>query len=621
MATTSNTSGIETQKNYQEDLFQAIDTIVQARIADLPYDKTIECKVIDTSKAAKNIYKVEYENAKFEATSTIKNLAEDDIVYVQIPQGDFRKTKLIVALKGRSNTQDVKTLPFLSFIRGNNLFTTLQENSKYNININSDKKTDTQFIFTQFQKEDLAYGYTRMGIKASISSSINTPLVSGDYGIKIAVYGYDQKQITYSADDAIAAARITYASNEPDKRFYKEFTLTKADMIGTNFYNTHGYQNQEKVFDITGWVIDNIVVSLWQDNNFKDENGIKVEGKQIEFTGLSLYLGYDINEFKMSRYSQYNKYDSYLDTLEARFSSEAKKQSDSSASSQSQYLNNLAMLMVKYVQSLELGDSEEAQIVNAITKRYSSNFGGVFKTRIRTKDGLLYDQPDTNGNIEKVFEIYALSINLDNNTYLDVSNTISNIFCAIEKYNPIVAGASLRSGAQNFEYYETLWIKNSLSHFESSINLLATGELLDENKNGMIALLYNRTNTNINNSYDPQTEVDAILQDSTTVYYPSNELWFAHTSRSSVLSDLLSTASTAIDTDVMILPGTLIYSGQEVLFKASDGTVLIRLNTNNSQFNGNAESASNYKTNGNIYENFEKIRQAIQALGGRYEIV
>ena len=99
MATTSNSS-----TDYQEDLFQAIDTIVQARIADLPYDKTLECKVIDISNAAKNIYKVEYENAKFEAISTIKNLAKNDIVYVQVPQGDFRKTKFIVALKNKSDT-------------------------------------------------------------------------------------------------------------------------------------------------------------------------------------------------------------------------------------------------------------------------------------------------------------------------------------------------------------------------------------------------------------------------------------------------------------------------------------------------------------------------------------
>ena len=616
MATTSNSS-----TDYQEDLFQAIDTIVQARIADLPYDKTLECKVIDISNAAKNIYKVEYENAKFEAISTIKNLAKNDIVYVQVPQGDFRKTKFIVALKNKSDTQNIKTLPFLSFIKGGNLFTTLQANSKYNVNINSNKNADTQFIFTSFYNEELAYGYTRMGVKASMLSNINNTLISGDYGIKITIYGYDQKQITYDSESALNTARGFYLNNIPDPRFYKEFTLTKADMVSTNLYNTHGYQNQEKVFDISGWVIDNIVVSLWQDNNFKDINGNRIEGKQIEFTGLSLYLGYDINEFKISRYSQYNKYDNYLDNLEERFSEEAKRQSWNNSSAQSQYLNNLAALMENYVKSLSLGAAEEAQIINAITKRYSSNFGGIFKTRIRTKDGMLYDKPDGYNRMNKTFELYALSINLDNNTYSDISNTISNIFCGIEKYNPIATGISLQSGEQEFEYYQTYWIRTSLNHFEGTIDLLSNGELLDENKNGILALLFNRTSNNINSGYNPQNEINAILNDATTIYYPSNKLWFVHKNRASLLTELLNSSISTVDTDIMIMPGTLIYSGQELLFKASDGTVLIRLNTSNSQFNGNAESASNYKTNGNIYQNFEKIQQAIQALGGHYDIV
>jgi hypothetical protein len=68
-------------------------------------------------------------------------------------------------------------------------------------------------------------------------------------------------------------------------------------MVSTNLYNTHGYINQEKVIDITGWVIDNITVTLWQDGNFKNDHGALLSNQRISFTNLQLYLGYDIEEF------------------------------------------------------------------------------------------------------------------------------------------------------------------------------------------------------------------------------------------------------------------------------------------------------------------------------------
>ena len=73
--------------------------------------------------------------------------------------------------------------------------------------------------------------------------------------------------------------------------------------------------------------------------------------------------------------------------------------------------------------------------------------------------------------------------------------------------------------------------------------------------------------------------------------------------------------------DEFIISGSLIYSGPELLFKASDGTVLIRLNTEESQFIGNATTATDYKQNGNIYNNFKKIEQVLNTLApGAYTV-
>ena len=624
MATTTNSSA-----NYQEDLFQAIDTIVQARIADLPYDKTIECKVVDISQSAKNVYKVEYENARFEATSTITGLAINDIVYVQVPQGDFRRDKLIVARKKAADTQNTKTLPFLSFIRGNNLFGNIQYNSKYSIQVNSNKEADMQFIFTQFYGEDLAYGYTRMGVKASISANINTELIAGDYGIKITIYGYDQKQLDIQYSDGLLAdARNSNNwTGDNGKKFYKEFTFTKKDMVGTNLYNTHGFQNQEKVFDISGWVIDNIIVTLWQDNKFIDSNGIEIENEYITFSGLSLYLGYDKSEFSNVRYSQSSKYDDYLDQLEKIYEKDLawmqKEVDPQYQDSYANYIAELQALMIKYTQSLNLSYTEEASILDAITKRYNNNISGIIKTRIKTKDGLLYDKPSLDGTINRTIELYILSVNFDTNTFTDVSSRLKNVFLGIERYVPTNGSASLRSGKYSFLLDTTQLIASTVTDFNSlTVDVHKNNVFLDPDKNGYVFLIFNRQ---ANNTSDAPAmvaeEINQIINDVSTVYYPSNELWFVHKTRASLLDSLFGSDLTETNDNVTIVSGSLIYSGPELLFKSSDGTVLLRLNVNNTQLNGNAESATNYTMNGNIYKNFEKIKTAIEQLGGSYDII
>ena len=72
-----------------ENLFQSIDTIIGARIASLPYDQTIECEIVNVDKALDGEYLVKYQNSTFTAYSENKIFQLNDIVYVQIPQGDF----------------------------------------------------------------------------------------------------------------------------------------------------------------------------------------------------------------------------------------------------------------------------------------------------------------------------------------------------------------------------------------------------------------------------------------------------------------------------------------------------------------------------------------------------
>ena len=278
----------------QENLFQAIDTIVQSRIAGLPYDKTIECKVIDISKSLQGIYKVEYQDTTFECSSLIANLKLNDLVYVSIPQNDFRQDKLILAKKQKATTRTVKVLPFLSFVKGINLFSEAQNQADYTLTVNGGS-SNSRFVFGSFYGNDLAAGYTRLGVKMAVNAGMPANTVSGDYGLMIQLYGYDQSILS---GDSETLATISRGQHDTDDSAYcRTYYLNKKDMISTNIYNTHGYANQEKVIDVTNFVIDRIMISLWQDDDFRNNKGDKITNQKISFTNLSLFLGYDISDF------------------------------------------------------------------------------------------------------------------------------------------------------------------------------------------------------------------------------------------------------------------------------------------------------------------------------------
>lgn len=270
-----------------DDLFQSIDTIISARIANLPYDQTIECEVTNNDDAADGIYKVKYQAAEFEATSTSTDYEVGDKVYVHIPQNDYKQDKIILNKKYINENDIAKTLPFLSFAKGTNYFTRIQQAKEVQISTTSDGAKVSNQIFELEPNTPIA-GYTSLGFKFGISADIPFEMRSGDYGITITAIGYDQSKIIYSESEILQLSNLTEQ---------RDFTLSIKDMIISNPYNTLGYCNQEKVFDITNFVIRKLKISIWQDGNFKASNGGNVAGRFIFFNNFQLYAGYPTSDF------------------------------------------------------------------------------------------------------------------------------------------------------------------------------------------------------------------------------------------------------------------------------------------------------------------------------------
>lgn len=83
--------------DYNEILCQAIDTIVQQRMAQIKFDETIICTIIDTKKRAQGIYSVQYGAVTFDAYSDKTDYEEYSQVYVLVPKGDYTQKKIIIS--------------------------------------------------------------------------------------------------------------------------------------------------------------------------------------------------------------------------------------------------------------------------------------------------------------------------------------------------------------------------------------------------------------------------------------------------------------------------------------------------------------------------------------------
>lgn len=325
--------------NFTENLFQSIDTIINARLANLQYDQTIEGEIINNDEAWEGKYTIKYQAATFTALGEKNAYSVGDVVYVQIPQRDFTQDKFILNKKTLIEVRQSKKLPFLSFSKNMNLSPSSFVNKEFFIKTTSDNNEITEKIynFKSFYGEQYGAGYTKLGIKLSIKANLPTEYnyLSGDYGIQLKVKGFNQQ-----------------INNQKENEEVRIFSIYTKDMISNNYYDTPGYGNQEQVFDITDFLIKSIDIELWQNGDFfgtndekliqkKEENlseqqkikkelstfegteqereALEVElntlknklaiineqfqnlsGIKIYFTNISVYLGYDISEFKKS---------------------------------------------------------------------------------------------------------------------------------------------------------------------------------------------------------------------------------------------------------------------------------------------------------------------------------
>jgi hypothetical protein len=85
-------------QDYAEILFLSVDALLENRLQDIAFDKTIVCEIIDDTNKGNGVYIVSDGSLTFEAVCDTSNkYIKGESVYVTIPQGNYDNTKLIVS--------------------------------------------------------------------------------------------------------------------------------------------------------------------------------------------------------------------------------------------------------------------------------------------------------------------------------------------------------------------------------------------------------------------------------------------------------------------------------------------------------------------------------------------
>lgn len=242
-----------------EQLFKSIDIILQQRLQDVNFDKTIICTIVDDSNKKNGCYVVSDGTIKFNAYVSDATYKKDDQVRVSVLGGDFSEKKFITGrYTGDENSSPItykSPLESIIPITGN-----LVESTKDSKNGINSLRANSEVIEKDIWRIDLTSNsqfrdlqsngiYNTLTIKADFKTLLSHyDLVSGNYGLRLDLL-------------------IQPSFDNPTQRIRKYVTLDSSEMMG-NPYSFSVYSTQAKKVDIvsTG-VIAEMVLWMYQSIN------------------------------------------------------------------------------------------------------------------------------------------------------------------------------------------------------------------------------------------------------------------------------------------------------------------------------------------------------------------
>ena len=82
--------------SYEEKICQAIQIMLNKKISDIPYDRTITARIAKCINKEEGKYLVKFQDSQLNQADYSQHIGK--YIYVLIPNGDMRKKKLILTL-------------------------------------------------------------------------------------------------------------------------------------------------------------------------------------------------------------------------------------------------------------------------------------------------------------------------------------------------------------------------------------------------------------------------------------------------------------------------------------------------------------------------------------------
>lgn len=170
----------------EQSMLDAIAIISTGSVKKSNMPVTIECTITEIEDAGQQLYKVNYKDNIFTASSSSGSYAVGDIVYVHIPEGDFSKTKIIIgAVESAENKVEEEIIDDYLEI-SDNLFKDETFSSEYNLQ--SYETTQISIIlsdnFKLLLSKQIESGKNNFMLSADIKTALPAEQqVNGNYGI------------------------------------------------------------------------------------------------------------------------------------------------------------------------------------------------------------------------------------------------------------------------------------------------------------------------------------------------------------------------------------------------------------------------------------------------------
>lgn len=253
--------------DYSESILQGIDILVQKRLEELQFDRTIDGVINRVIDAVGGVYEVATATITFTAKGD-QRYRKGDRVMVNIPQNDYTRTKTIIgyaANEGENNTVNYFVSPISRMI---DVTGDLIGNGSYGL-VATTGDTPSQ-----------------IEIEASLPANTSGFSYLGLYGdFKTALSGYDIKTGIYGVK-----CQVKF-TDENDSAQVADYDFNNTKFFGNRYSSI--FSPQSVLLQLPNYkTIDSIKVYFYQDGNFSGGGYVPkgIENLFVENLGLSLGL-------------------------------------------------------------------------------------------------------------------------------------------------------------------------------------------------------------------------------------------------------------------------------------------------------------------------------------------